>query len=172
MFSPYMMSKKGVSPVVATVLLIVIVVVLASIIFIWARGFLSESAVKGERVVEASCDDVNFEAQIIQHAITECSGASGGDAAIDINNIGNIPIYGVKVLKYDESRGSIDDVPIADQPFNGGTLTIGSSSYVCLEINVNSQDTFRVIPKLLAQKEERKISYPCPEKNGITLSYT
>ncbi|MEK6909157.1 MAG: archaellin/type IV pilin N-terminal domain-containing protein [Nanoarchaeota archaeon] len=156
------MFKKGVSPVVATVLLIVIVVVLAAIIFIWARGFLSESATKGDRVVESSCEDVRFEVQIALTA-SQCTGS-----AIDINNIGNIPIYGAKVLQYDDATGSVE---VIDQAFNGGTVKVGMSSYACLGFTVNSGDKFRVIPKLLAEKEERKIAYTCPEKDGQTVVY-
>lgn len=168
------MSKKGVSPVVATVLLIVIVIVLAAIIFIWARGFLTESATKGDRVVESSCEDINFEVQIAPTA-SQCTGSN--DWAIDINNIGNIPIYGIKVLKYDESTGSIDNIALADQTFEGGTVTVGRSSYVCIDGNapgnvLNNGDKFRIIPKLLAEKENRKIAYTCPEKDGQTVVYT
>ena len=165
------MNKRGVSPVIATVLLIVIVVVLAAIIFLWARGFLSESATKGDRVVETSCEDVQFEAQIVRDA-EECPNPSGGYyAAIDINNIGNIPIYGIKVLRYNPATGSIDDIALSDQPFNGGTVTIGKSSYACLGTTVGSEETFRAIPKVLAQKGDRKIAYTCPEKDGLTVSY-
>ncbi|MBS3084013.1 hypothetical protein J4423_04375 [Candidatus Pacearchaeota archaeon] len=160
------MIKRGVSPVIATVLLIMIVVVLAGIVFIWARGFLSESAVKGGKSVETSCADVNFEVQLIFNA-EECN----GNAAIDINNIGNIPIYGVQVLRYDSSSGSIDNVALLDQPFDGGTVTMGESSFACIGISVSSGDTFRIIPKLLAEKGERKIAYTCPEENGATVAY-
>ena len=159
------MNRRGVSPVVATVLLIVIVVVLAVIIFLWARGFLSESAVKGDRAVTVSCVGVQFDAQVVPTA-TEC-----GSAAVDINNVGNIPIYGVEVFKYDSTSGSIDKVPLNDQPFVGGTITIGRSSYVCLNINVANQDAFRIVPKLLAEKDGKKIAYTCPEKDGITIAY-
>lgn len=167
------MFKKGVSPVVATVLLIVIVIVLAAIIFIWARGFLTESATKGDRIVESSCEDINFEVQIVQSASQCPNGASAFYPAIDINNIGNIPIYGIKVLEYDDSTGSIDNIPLADETFVGGTVTVGRSSYVCLTgTTLNSGDKFRIIPKLLAEKESRKIAYTCPEKDGQTVVYT
>ncbi len=164
------MERRGVSPVIATVLLIVIVVVLAGIIFLWARGFLSESATKGDRVVETSCEDVAFEAQIVSQA-DECLTGGLPSPAIDINNIGNVPIYGVKVLKYDPTTGSIDNIALSDQPFNGGTVTIGKSSYACLGVPVSPQDSFRIIPKLLAEKEDRKIAYTCPEKDGVTVAY-
>jgi flagellin-like protein len=119
------MNKRGVSPIVATVILIVIVVVLAAIIFVWAKGFLTESATKSGRVVESSCEDVDFEVEVVQNAV-ECSGKS----AIDINNIGNIPIYGVKVLQVDDTLGSIE---VTDQVFASGTVEAGQSSYACLD---------------------------------------
>ncbi len=163
------MNKRGVSPVVATVLLIVIVVVLAAIIFVWARGFLSESAVKGDRAVETSCTDVDFEVRVVSDA-GECSPES--PAAIDINNIGNIPIYGIQVLRYKSDTGSIDNIALKDQSFASGTVTVGKSASVCLDTGVGPGDTFRVIPKLLAEKGDMKIAYTCPEKDGITVAYT
>ena len=167
------MNRRGVSPVVATVLLIVIVVVLAVVIFLWARGFLSESAVKGDRAVSVSCAGVQFDAQVIPDA-TECHTQSGGPtatAAVDINNLGNIPIYGVEVFEYDSTKGSIDKVPLSDQPFVSGTITIGRSSYACLNRAVQNQNAFRIVPKLLAEKDGKKIAYTCPEKDGITIAY-
>ena len=126
---------------------------------------MSESAVKGDRAVTISCADVEFEAQVVAQA-NECDQGS----AVDINNIGNVPIYGVQILEYDESTGSIDEVLI-DQPFVGGTVTIGRSSYACLGTDVQNQDAFRIVPKLLAEKDGKKIAYTCPEKDGITIAY-
>ena len=165
------MFKKGVSPIIATVLLIAIVFVLGAIVFVWAKGFLSESAVKGDRVVENSCEEVDFEIQLVGSA-SECPDAYGSFySAIDINNIGNIPIYGIKVLKYDDSAGSIDSLALLDQSFSGGTVRIGGSSYASLETLFEGGDKFRIIPKLLAEKDSRKIVYTCPEKDGITVVY-
>ena len=163
------MERRGVSPVIATVLLIVIVVILALIIFFWARGFLSESAVKGDRAVQVSCADVDFEVQVVPDA-SNCpdgNNPAGYYAAVDINNIGNIPIYGVQVLEYDETLGSI----IVDEPFVSGTITIGKSASICLGKDVNSPDAFRVVPKLLAETDGRKVAYTCPEKDGLTIAY-
>ena len=44
--------KRGLSPVIASVLLIALVLVLASIIFMWARGFISEQIEKFGNPVE------------------------------------------------------------------------------------------------------------------------
>lgn len=170
------MNRRGVTPVVATVLLIAIVVVLGVIIFFWAKGFLSESAQKGDRAVEQSCANAQFEAQVVAQA-SECPTPSSTPAnpqfysAIDINNIGNTPIYGVQVLEYNQNAGSVEVEPLSDQPFVGGTITVGKSSYACLGRVVANQDAFRIVPKLLAEQEEKKVVYTCPEKDGITIAY-
>ena len=164
------MKRRGVSPVIATILLIVIVVVLAVIIFLWARGFLSESAVKGDRAVSVSCADVQFEAEVVPQA-SECQSIGNGDAAVDINNIGNVPIYGVQVFAYDQDTGSITPLINVDQPFAVGTITIGRSASVCLGMDVQSEDAFRIVPKLLAEKDGQRVAYTCPEKDGITIAY-
>mgnify|MGYP001602773304 CR=1 FL=1 len=166
------MNRKGVTPIVATVLLILIVVALAFIVFFWARGFLSESTQKGDRAVTVSCAGAEFEAEVVRYA-TECPSGVVGNyySSVDINNIGNIPIYGVQVLEYNENTGDADPLTLSDQPFVGGTITIGKSSYVCLGRVVDNEEAFRIVPKLLAQQEDKKVVYTCPEKDGITIAY-
>jgi flagellin-like protein len=157
-----MKNKRGVSPVIATVLLISIVIVIGVIIFFWARAFLSESAVKNERAVEVSCADVKFESVIVDDS---CGANNDG---LDINNIGNIPIYGFKILEWEDSTGSV----LVDEPISGGTITTGKSAVICFNRNVASQDAFRIIPKLLAENDEGvRVPYTCPEKDGITIAY-
>lgn len=157
--------KKAVSPIIATVLLISIVIVLAAIIFLWARAFLAEKAVKGDRAVEVSCGEVEFESQVIP------GGCGAGNVAVDINNIGNVHVYGIKVFKWVENQG-LGEV-IFDGPFSMGTVTVGKSDTVCLlNVNVQSGDSFRVVPKLLAEQDGKRVAYTCPEKDGITVAYT
>ncbi len=161
------MKKSGVTPVIATVLLIAIVVVLGTIIFFWARGFLIESAEKEGRSVSVSCAQVEFEAKVIAQA-SQCPSLSNSlNSAIDINNIGNIPIYGVQVLEYNQNDANAEVLSLSDQPFVGGTIIGGKSSYVCLDKVVTNTDTFRIVPKLLAERGGNKIIYTCPEKDGL-----
>ena len=169
--------KKGVSPIIATVLLIAIVIVLAAIIFLWARAFLSEKAVKGDRAVEVSCGEVEFESEVVENAAncpdlqcvstSNCVGGITKESAIDINNIGNVPIYGIKVFEWDEGLGSV----VAEEPLVGGTITIGKSVFVCLGRDVDIGNSFRVVPKLLAEQDGKRVAYTCPEKDGITVAY-
>ena len=77
--------KKGLSPVIATVLLVSIALVLAVIIFLWARSFVAEQIEKGGRVVEMACEDVKFLAE-----------AYSGQLMIE--NVGSVPLFGVEIL--------------------------------------------------------------------------
>ena len=77
-------SKKGVSPVIATVLLIGLVMVITLIIFLWFKGLTQEAIVKFDKNVELVCDEVKFEADY-------------SNGILSISNIGNVPIYGIKV---------------------------------------------------------------------------
>ena len=83
--------KKGISPLIATVLLIAIALTLALAIFMWAKTWVGEKIEKdiggGPQAIEMFCEDVSFEARV------------KGDGEVTITNIGNIPIYNVEVKK-------------------------------------------------------------------------
>jgi len=75
--------KRGLSPIIASVLLIMLVLVLATIIFLWARGFISEQIEKFGNPVEQQCENVRFNLELIK---------SGGTYTVDAINNGNVPI--------------------------------------------------------------------------------
>lgn len=76
---------RGLSPVVATVLLIVIVIAIALIVFIWMRGMLMEKCTKFDgKNVELVCDDISFDADY-------------ADGTLYISNSGNVPIFGIDI---------------------------------------------------------------------------
>ena len=54
-------NERGLSPVLASVLMVLLILVLASIIFLWARGFISEQIEKFGTPIEDSCSLVSFE---------------------------------------------------------------------------------------------------------------
>jgi flagellin-like protein len=55
-------NKRGISPVIASVLMVLLVVVLAGMVFLWARGFISEQIEKFGAPIEQQCADISFEA--------------------------------------------------------------------------------------------------------------
>ncbi len=56
---------RGLSPVIASVLMILLVLVLAALIFLWARGFISEQIEKFGKPIGELCGSVDFEVQRI-----------------------------------------------------------------------------------------------------------
>lgn len=91
-------SKKGVSPVVATVLLVILALVLAVIIFLWARGFVSEQVEKQGKPTEQVCKEVSFEVDSVQN---------GEMLELQIVNSGNVPIYNFDIKFVGEKSTSI-----------------------------------------------------------------
>jgi len=83
-------SKFGLSPIVTSALLILLVLVLATLIFLWARGFVTEQIEKFGQPIEEKCDDVDFDVNII---------SGGGLYTLEVTNRGNIDIYHLNVKK-------------------------------------------------------------------------
>ena len=90
------MEKRAVSPIIATVLLVALALILASIVFIWARSFVSEQIVKNGQPIERACQDVSFDVDYI---------ATTGGLELQVVNTGNVPIYDFDV-KYIEGGDS------------------------------------------------------------------
>jgi len=80
-----MKEKEGVSPVIATVLLVAMVIVIALIVFLWIKGIGGEVITKFEgQNIEMVCGDVDFSSDYTNDRI-------------HISNTGNVPIFGMKM---------------------------------------------------------------------------
>ena len=143
------MKKKGVSPIIATVLLIFIVIVIALIIFFWLRGFIKEPVTKFDKNIQLSCNDVQFD-----------SAYSGG--TLQISNTGNVPIFQVRV-KIIKSDKSYNKESLLDWP-NLGLLQGDSFNEVLnLQSNVNK---IVVIPVLIGSSKKGKRTFTCGGRYG------
>jgi len=81
-------NNNGLSPVIATVLLIAMVVVIALLVFLWMRSLAQESITKFEgENINLVCQNVKFEADY-----------SGG--VLTIRNTGTVPIFEMLMTKY------------------------------------------------------------------------
>src|SRR3989344_838916 len=90
--------KEGVSPVIATVLLVTMVVVIALIIFLWFRGINKEAITKFDGTnVEIICSDVRFD-------------ASYSSGVLYVINNGNVPMYSMKMKISDAGSFSTTDL--------------------------------------------------------------
>lgn len=137
--------KKGISPVIATVLLISIVVVIALLIFIWASNFFGEVGKKLGKSAEQVCTEINLKAEIIENQLSV------------INN-GNVPIYSLNVYK--TLAGSIEV-----QKIEGINLMQGSIE----NRDIGTEyEKVEIMPIILVQVKNNNEAYSC-EKNKIEV---
>lgn len=150
--------KRGISPVIATVLLVAMVVVIGLIIFLWFRGITEEAVTKfGGRNIELVCEEVEF--------LSDYSAAG----ILSVSNMGNVPIFGMKAR-------------ISKQ---GGheTLNIGDLSVGWPEIGLRQGGTFSgnlmegfagaeqilLIPVLMGTSAQGEQTHVCEDKYGQDL---
>ncbi len=141
--------KKGVSPVIATVLLIAIVVVLALIIFFWFRSFTKEAVLKFDKNIELVCEDVAF------------SGSVSGTTLV-MSNEGNVPIADVRVKISGVSGRKNVDLNLVDG------LNVGQSIEQTIE-DSDGADSILLIPILRGKKTSGEETYVCDERYGVEV---
>ena len=152
------MNKRGVSSVIATVLLIGLVVVLSTIVFLWAKGFVKEQIEKFGTPIETQCGNIDFTASPISN--------NGNQYNIAITNKGNIAIYRIAIgLK---KGGKTEMKTFNNTKVNTGQ-TIRSEFNLTMK-NGEGPNKIIVYPILLGKvvgENENKMS-TCL-KNGITI---
>ena len=155
-----MINKKAVSPVIATVLLIVMVIVIGLIIFLWFRSFIPEQKVKFGRNIELACADVAFQ-----------SGYDSSTGTLTISNTGTIPIYSIN-LKITKGRGhtttSITELD-SGWPLLGLRQGILYNS-IDLSSEFDSPDEILIIPILAGTSEGEDPTHVCNEEYGQELN--
>ncbi len=142
-------NKKGLSPVIATVLLIAISLAIAMIIFLWAKATIGESTLKFKEPISNSCDRISFAA--------ESDLASG---KINIENKGNVALYGVEIRKKD--TGSVIDVKTLQH-----TIFTGETGSVELPSELLQGDEIIIVPVILGESGNYKKPYTCAESYGV-----
>ncbi len=159
--------RRGISPVVATVLLILLAVILAVIIFLWARSILAEKVQKdlgkGPMQITDACKEVRFKADV---------SVSGNIADIEIENTGNVPLYGVELIKV--SSGSKTRVGNASFAPSIQAVKSGQShSFTDVPVSASTTliptDNVIVLPILLGTSKDAKKQYTCEEDYGIPI---
>ncbi len=122
-------NKKGISPVIATVLLIMLAIILAVIILIWVRSFIGEQVTKNlsgqegdDQLIDSFCPDLQF--------VIDAS-YDGTIFSISAQNNGNIPIYGFEVRK----KGAFSVKKVADIVFDSETLLSGDTKDASVEVD-------------------------------------
>ncbi len=143
--------KKGVSPVIATVLLIAMVIVIALIIFLWVRELTGETITKLDgQNIETVCEQVEFSADY-----------SGGE--VSVSNTGIVPLFNLK-LKIIEpgsyntvNMWDIGDWPTAGIGQGGSFVSNGASG------QISGATKLILIPVLMGTSTNGERTYVCNE---------
>ena len=144
------MRNKGLSPVIATVLLVGVVVVSGLIIFTWFRGLTQEAVTKFDQNIQLVCNDVKFEAEY-----------SNVDDTLAISNTGNIPIFGFDIKESSESGSSTKSIDLLIGWPKGG-LKQGGAALVDAGIDPSSE--IKLVPVLRGTSQEgTEIPFTCDE---------
>lgn len=147
-----MKKRKGLSPVIATVLLIAMTMVMGLIVFMWFRGLTQEKITKFDGTnIQLVCDDVSFEA----------SYSSSG--MLSILNSGNVPIYGIKIKVSGDGSFATHDLKDLSTEWAtnykaGLNQGMGFSGAVTFS---GSPDEIILIPVLIGDSDQGKKTYTC-----------
>ena len=147
--------KKGISPVIATSLLIAMVVVIGLIIFLWFRSFTEEAVTKFDgRNVKLVCGDVQFE-----------SSYSSSSGNLFLLNTGNVPIYSFQLkIEKPGSHETSDIKDITDWPIEG--LNQGGSFSGDFSSSISGAEEIVVIPVLRGTSKSGAKTHICDEQYG------
>lgn len=144
-------NKKGISPVVATVMLIVIAIALFLLVYMWIRGFQKEAVLKFNSPIETACLRVSFNAMIT---------GTTGSKNIQITNMADLPIHRFEL--YNVTSGGTQKLP------NEGASDIspaGSTTFTGI-----SCTKLKIIPYLLGKTQSGKEQEYACEKQAKTVN--
>ena len=143
--------EKGLSPVIATVLLVTMTIAIAVIVFLWIRGMTQEAITKFDNQnIQLICGQVSFE-------------ASYSGNTLYITNPGNVPIFDMNVKVIGEgSHQTLDLRDNSNWPkvgLNQGGV-FSDSTFSELISNANQ---IILIPILIGDSKSGRKTYVCDE---------
>ena len=151
-------NNRGVSPVIATVLLVAMVVVIGLIIFLWFRGITEEAVTKfGGRNIELVCEEVEF--------LSDYSAAG----ILSVSNMGNVPIFGMKARI--SKQGGHETLNIGDLSVGWpeiGLRQMGTFSGNLMEEFAGAEQVL-LIPVLMGTSAQGEQTHVCEDKYGQDL---
>jgi len=154
-----MKEKRGLSPVVATTLLVGVVIILGVIIFFWARTVLPEIIYKESVNIKQFCDDTDFSVD------AEMSGTS---VNLTIINRGTVPIFGFSIREV--GVGGTDDLGFAKFEDDSYGISPGQTARATLDpgsgSSIEDGDTLFIAPILLGETDTEKRPHPCDDEYG------
>ncbi len=149
------MKRRGLSPVIATVLLIALVITIALVVFLWIKGMTQEAITKFDgQNVKLVCNDVAFQ-------------ASYSSGTLYVSNSGNVPIFGMKVVDYGAGSHQTQDLREASVGWPTGGLNQGGTFSGTISFTGNE---IVLVPVLIGDSNSGKKTYVCDEtQNGYSI---
>ena len=148
---------KGLSPVIATVLLIVIVIAIALIVFLWIRGMIGTSVTKfNGRNIELVCEEVSFQ-------------ASYSEGILYISNPGNVPIFGMSIRVIGDGTHITQDIRTIDGS-NWPEAGLNQGGTFSSSINFDGNEII-LFPVLIGESDQGRKTYVCDKTDeyGYTI---
>ena len=144
-------SKRGISPVIATILLVVIAIALFGAVYVWINSMQKDAIIKFDTGIEQACLDVNF------NVIKET-----GTNNIQIQNRGEVALYRVQL--YVKKGGSLDY--LGTIPLESSASVIGQGESASGEFDLGTCQQIKAVPVLLgiSKKTGTEKEYVCQEK--------
>lgn len=151
--------RRGLSPIITSLLLIALVIVITSVVFLWFRGMVEEGVVKFGENIKLACEDVEFEA-------TYSSGT------INIVNTGNIPIFRVNIKMSREGSYSTKDLKnmSGGSSWPEGGLAQGGIFSGNIGGGIGSIDKIIVLPVLIGTSSKGKKTFICEGQYGKEIN--
>jgi flagellin-like protein len=144
-----MVKKRGITPVIATVLLIAMTIVIALIVFLWLREIGGETITKFDgKNIEMACQDVEFSAEYVNNEIS-------------LTNTGIVPIFNFKVkIEKDGTYSTKNINEIGAWPDTG---IIQGGSFTSDQIDTSGATKIILTPVLLGTSSKGERTYVCKE---------
>lgn len=151
-------NRRGLSPAITTILLIVMIIVIIGIIFLWFRGMVEEGVTKFGKNVQLVCGDVNFDARY----------SSG---TLNVVNNGNVPIYNVN-LKITNSDGSFTTKSAKDMgtDFNWPPKGLNQGQTFSGTVDTTGANKITVFPILIGTTSSGKKTFICEGQYGKEIT--
>jgi len=148
-------SKRGISPVIATVLLIAMVLIIGTIIFLWANDWFKGNQIKFGGAIDSACGNVYI------------SVSQNADETLSLDNTGDVSVVGLEILAEEGDGGQTRFYcgALNDILFAGGSSEV--DLYDCLDKNDDGADGLEVVsvfPMLLDDNEDYDKLYTCDEE--------
>lgn len=103
------MNKKGVSPIIATVLLIAFAIALGAIVMNWGKGFVEETAkdTQNKANLELSCEQqLELNIKTIGQTPKLCYNTTGQYIEVMLENRGTVDVTGMQIMLFDTNEES------------------------------------------------------------------